>query len=146
LPNNTILFVTIDKFDPNPILVNINKLKPYKFIEDKTLQPILVKPGDLVIDKLVQAKEPTPLLVELKDFQLVEFALISNHLTPGNITTTHVLVHHYHNLHVQDNNVMVNNDPNDMFGKALIDAYLLGVFNPKGYVHSQPKTFLYETI
>ncbi len=25
----------IDKFDTNPILININKLKPYKFIEDK---------------------------------------------------------------------------------------------------------------
>jgi hypothetical protein len=29
-------FVTIDKFDPNPLLVNINKLKPYRFIEEKT--------------------------------------------------------------------------------------------------------------
>ncbi len=37
LHNNTILFVTIDKFDPNLVLININKLKPYKFIEDKTL-------------------------------------------------------------------------------------------------------------
>jgi len=31
LLNNTTLLVTIDKFDPNPILVNINKLKPYWF-------------------------------------------------------------------------------------------------------------------
>jgi hypothetical protein len=31
----------------------------------------------------------------------------------------------------------VNNDPNDMFGKAIIDVYLLGVSNLKGYVHSQ---------
>jgi hypothetical protein len=38
LPNNTFLLVTIDKFDPNPVFVNINKLKPYRFIEDKTLQ------------------------------------------------------------------------------------------------------------
>jgi hypothetical protein len=29
--------MTIDKFDPNPILVNINKLKPYRFVEDDTL-------------------------------------------------------------------------------------------------------------
>jgi len=44
LPNNTILLMTIDKFDPNPILVSINKLKPYRFAEDHTFQPILIKP------------------------------------------------------------------------------------------------------
>jgi hypothetical protein len=47
-----------------------------------------------------------------------------------------MFVHHYHNLHVKDNNVAVTNYPNDMFGKAFIDAYLLGISNPKGYVHS----------
>jgi hypothetical protein len=31
LPNNTSLLVVVDKFDPNPILVNINKLKAYHF-------------------------------------------------------------------------------------------------------------------
>jgi hypothetical protein len=35
LPNNTILFVTIDKFDPNPMLVNINKFKRYKSLKTK---------------------------------------------------------------------------------------------------------------
>jgi hypothetical protein len=39
-------------------------------------------------------------------------------------------------MHVHDNNVVMNNDPNNVFGKALMDVYLLGVFNPKGYVHS----------
>jgi hypothetical protein len=29
LPNNTILLVKLDKFDPNPMLVNVNKLKLY---------------------------------------------------------------------------------------------------------------------
>jgi hypothetical protein len=29
LPNNIVLFVNIDKFELNPILVNIDKLKPY---------------------------------------------------------------------------------------------------------------------
>jgi len=71
--NNTILFITIDKFDPNPVLVNINKLKPYMFIENKTLQHVLVKPSDLVSDKLVQTKELDSLLVELEGFQLVKF-------------------------------------------------------------------------
>jgi hypothetical protein len=35
-PNDIVLLVTIDKFDRNPKLININKLKPYKFIEDNT--------------------------------------------------------------------------------------------------------------
>jgi len=56
-------------------------------------------------------------------------------LTHDNIKTTYVLVHHYHNLHVQDNNVVENNDSNDVFGKAFIDVYLLGIFKPKGYFH-----------
>ncbi len=32
LPNNIILLINIDKFEPNPILVNINKLKPYWYL------------------------------------------------------------------------------------------------------------------
>jgi hypothetical protein len=31
-PNNIILLINIDKFEPNPILVNINKLKPYRYL------------------------------------------------------------------------------------------------------------------
>jgi hypothetical protein len=34
-PINIILLVIIDKFDPNSMLVNINKLKPYWFVEDR---------------------------------------------------------------------------------------------------------------
>jgi len=75
----------------------------------------LVKPGDLVTDEPIQTKEPIPLLVELKKFQLVRFNLVSNHLTPSSIKTIDVFVHHYHNLHVQDNNVAMRNDPNDVF-------------------------------
>jgi hypothetical protein len=37
------------------------------FIEDITLQPILVKFSDLVNDEHIQTKEPKPLLVEPKD-------------------------------------------------------------------------------
>jgi hypothetical protein len=29
--HNIVLLVTMDKFDLNPIIVNINKLKPYNF-------------------------------------------------------------------------------------------------------------------
>jgi hypothetical protein len=64
LLNNIVLLITIDKFDPNPILVNINKLKPYRFFEDKTLQPVLAYPSDLIIDELVQITKLEPLLVE----------------------------------------------------------------------------------
>jgi hypothetical protein len=33
LPNNILLSVTIEKFDTNLMLVNVNKLKPYKYME-----------------------------------------------------------------------------------------------------------------
>lgn len=35
LPNNIILLVMIDKLDPNPVLVNVNKLKPFQLLEDE---------------------------------------------------------------------------------------------------------------
>jgi hypothetical protein len=73
-----VLFITIDKFDPNLVLVNINKLKLNKFIEDKTLQVILVKLSDLVIDEHVETKEPKPLLVELEEFQHIKFEPVCN--------------------------------------------------------------------
>jgi hypothetical protein len=64
---------------------------------------------------------------------MVTFWLISTSVS--NIKVIDVFIHHHHNLLVQDNNVAVNNDVNGMFGKALIDVYLLGVFNPKGHSH-----------
>jgi hypothetical protein len=136
--NNIVLLVTIHKFDPNPMLVNGNKLKPYMFLEDKILQLVLAKPSDLATNELVETKEPEPLLVEHEDLQLVEFELVNNHLTPSNIKGINVLVHYYHDVLVQDNNAIVSNDQNDMFNKALIDIYILGVSNPKGCIHSQP--------
>jgi hypothetical protein len=51
-------FVTIDKFDPNPVLFNINKLKPNMFIEDIILQHVLANPSDLVVNEQVQIEEP----------------------------------------------------------------------------------------
>jgi hypothetical protein len=95
------------------MLVNINKLKPYKFIEDKTLQAILVKPNDLVTNELVQTRKPKPLFVEPKEFQLVEFESICNYLTH---------VHHYHNVPIQDNDEIGSYDRNDMFKKAFINV------------------------
>jgi hypothetical protein len=32
------LLVTIEKFDTNPVLVNVNKLKPYKYMEFEVLK------------------------------------------------------------------------------------------------------------
>jgi hypothetical protein len=33
LPNNIVLLLTIEKFETNLVLVNVNKLKPYKYME-----------------------------------------------------------------------------------------------------------------
>ncbi len=138
MPNDIILLVTIDKLDPNLVLVNINKLKPYKFIENRALQHVLVKPSDLVIDEFIQTKKPDSLLIGLEGFQPVKFESICNYLTPSCIKRTNVVVHHCHNVLVHDNDVIGNNDQNNMFRKAFIDVYLSGVFKPKGCVHSQP--------
>jgi hypothetical protein len=40
--------MTINKFNLNIILVNINKLKPYRFMEDQTLQLVLIKPSSFL--------------------------------------------------------------------------------------------------
>jgi hypothetical protein len=109
------------------VLVNINKLKPYKFIEDITLQLVLIKPSDLVIDEHVQTKE-------LEYFQPIEFEPV-NHLIHGNIKIIYVLVDYYDVL-VEDNNVIVCNDQNHAFSEALIDVYILEVYNPKGCIYS----------
>ncbi len=47
--------MTINKFDLNLILVNINKLKPYRFVEDQTFQPILAKPNDFLLEEPLEA-------------------------------------------------------------------------------------------
>jgi hypothetical protein len=38
LPNNIALLVTVDKFDANPILVNINKVKLYRLFDGDSLE------------------------------------------------------------------------------------------------------------
>ncbi len=115
------------------MLVNINKLKPYKFIEDRTLQPILAKPNDLVTDEPIQTKELEPLHVEP-----VEFELVNNALTHNSIKRTYVPIHYYHDVLIQDNDAIVYNDQNDAFSEALINVYILEVYNRKDRVYSQP--------
>jgi hypothetical protein len=39
LPNNIDILIFINNFEANPILVNVNKLKPYKYV-DRTLKGI----------------------------------------------------------------------------------------------------------
>jgi hypothetical protein len=35
LPNKIVLLVTIEKFETNLLLINVNKLKPYKYMESE---------------------------------------------------------------------------------------------------------------
>jgi len=120
LPNNIILFVTIDKFDPNPVLININKLKPYKFIEDKTLQLVLADPSNMVIDEHVQTKEP---------LENAKFELINNYLTHGNTIGTYVLAHYHNDVPIEFNCVQ-----NNTFSQGPIDIYILEVHNHKSHI------------
>jgi hypothetical protein len=106
------------------------------FIEDKTLQHVLVKLNDLATNELLRTKELELLPIELEDLQPIEFEPVSNHLTLGSIKGKDVHVHYYHDVHVLHNNVVVNSDQNDVFKKAFIDIYILGVSNPEGCVHS----------
>ncbi len=57
------LLATIDKFDPNMVLININKIKPYWTIENSTLKPNIVNPNDLLIKEPVE-EETNDLLIK----------------------------------------------------------------------------------
>ncbi len=46
--------MTIDKFDPNLVMANINKLKNYRFVEDHTLQIVLAKPSDFLPEERIE--------------------------------------------------------------------------------------------
>ncbi len=126
MPNNIVLLVTIDKFDLNPILVNINKLKPYGFIGNKT-QLVLAKPSDLVIDEPIQIEIFEPLFLENENFKPIEFEPINDTLTHGNVTKIDV--------HVQSNDVLVHNYQNNIFVEECINIYTLKVYNLKRCVY-----------
>jgi hypothetical protein len=66
--------VTIDKFDPNPTLVNNNKQKPYRVVEDHTFQPILAKSNDFLSEEPIETTHFGNLFIE----QLVETIHSSN--------------------------------------------------------------------
>ncbi len=63
------LLITIERFDPNPKLININKLKPYRFVKDYTLQPIMIKPSDLLLEEPIETND-------FGDFFIKELKLI----------------------------------------------------------------------
>ncbi len=111
-------------------------MKPYRFIEDKTLQLVLTNLSDLVIDELVQIKEPKPLFIENANCGLIKFEPINNYLTHGNIIGTNVHVHYHNDVLIEFNCVLNYNDQNDTFSKGSIDLYTLEVYNPKSYIYS----------
>jgi hypothetical protein len=47
--------MTIDKSDPNIILINIIKLKLYRFVKNHTLQRVLAKLCDFLLEEPVEA-------------------------------------------------------------------------------------------
>ena len=53
LPNNTVFLVTVDKFDPDPVIVNINKLKTYRCREEGL--PDLSSPEHQTKTQLIEA-------------------------------------------------------------------------------------------
>jgi hypothetical protein len=54
-PNNTILLMTIENFDPNIVLVNIIKLKLYRFTKNHTLQLVLTRLSDFLSKEPMEA-------------------------------------------------------------------------------------------
>jgi hypothetical protein len=52
LPNNIVLLTTLKKFEPNPILMNVNKLKPYCLFDNPTRGLVAILQGGKVGDKL----------------------------------------------------------------------------------------------
>jgi len=75
------------------------------FIEDRTLQPILAKPNDLVTNEPIQTKKPKPLPIENENFEPIKFEPVNNYLTHGNIIGTCVHVHYHDDVHVELNYV-----------------------------------------
>jgi hypothetical protein len=82
-------------------------LKPYKFIEDRTL--ILAKPNDLVTNEHVQTNLNHYMLI-MEKCEPIEFEPINNYLTHGNIIGTNVPIHYHKDVHVEFNYVLNYND------------------------------------
>lgn len=118
------LLVTINKFNPNIILVNINKLKPYRFVEDSTLQPILAKANDLLLEEPIEIGRPhnmfTKKLVEKDTNDLLVKELIG-----------------------EKPNVLITTQLNDVAIHLVINVILVDLFCPKCHVvFKKPPTLM----
>ncbi len=51
LPNNIVLIVSVNNFEPNLTLVNINKLKPYKYV-NHTLKGIQSSENQIFLESI----------------------------------------------------------------------------------------------
>ena len=81
LPNNTVLLVTVDKFDPDPVIVNINKLKTYRCPEDGllNLSSSDYRTETQLMDESVQNEDELTAAVETHSVVLVSVTqLVSN--------------------------------------------------------------------
>lgn len=88
------------------------------------------------MDDPIQTKEREPLLVEPKDFQPVEFKPINNHLVVlKEQTYLFIIIMMCILRSIMQLFAMIKNDA---FSEALIDVYILEIYNPKGHIYSQP--------
>ncbi len=67
----------IDKFDHNTTLVNINKLKSYRFMEDQTLQLVLIKRNDFLLKEPVEVTHSNNLFTK-QQVEVTHFDNLSN--------------------------------------------------------------------
>ncbi len=74
-------------------MVNINKLKPYKFMEDQTFQLVLTKPSEFLLEELVELTH----FDNLSTKQHVEETHFDNRSNEELVETTH-----YGNLFVEE--------------------------------------------
>ncbi len=84
--------MTIDKFDCNLVLVNINKLKPYMFVTDHTFQLVLAKLNDFLAKEPMEATHFNKLFIK----QPIEVTHHNNLLNEEPIERNH-----YNNMFVE---------------------------------------------
>jgi hypothetical protein len=53
LSNNIVILVSINNFEPNLVLFNVNKLKPYKYV-DQTLKGIWSLENQTSLESMIQ--------------------------------------------------------------------------------------------
>ncbi len=100
------LLMTIDKFDPNLVLVNINKLKLYRCVKDHIFQPVIAKLNDLLSKESVETNHYnnmfTKELIEVNHFNdlFIEGLVETNHY--GNLFIEELVEFHTKDMAVDD--------------------------------------------